>query len=74
MLLPVIIFESGYSLKRSYFFSQLGSIVAFAIAGTCVATFFTGALLYAWGDTYLLGTLHRLSWEECYAFAGRNTC
>ena len=57
-------------MTSRYFFSQLGSIVTFAIAGTCVATFFTGALLHAWGDTYLLGTLHRLSWEECYAFAG----
>ena len=37
-LLPIIIFESGYSLNLPAFFSQLGTVLIFALAGTVTAT------------------------------------
>jgi sodium/hydrogen exchanger 8 len=38
VLLPIIIFESGYALDKRPFFSQLWSINAFALLGTLIST------------------------------------
>jgi len=46
ILLPPIIFEAGYTLKRSDFFLNLGAILTYAVLGTCVATFVFGFLLF----------------------------
>merc|ERR1719265_1816495 len=46
-LLPIIIFQSGWSLRRSDFVSQFEYILVFAILGTLISTFF---IAYAsWG-------------------------
>ena len=34
MLLPPIIFEAGYTLRRKNFFRNLGTITAYAVVGT----------------------------------------
>ena len=49
VLLPPIIFESGYNLNHSFFFSNLGGILALAFAGTLIATGVTAFSLY-WGS------------------------
>lgn len=46
IILPPIIFYAGYSLKRKYFFRNLGTILTFAIIGTTLSAFLIGALMY----------------------------
>ena len=51
-LLPPIIFEAGFSMRKRGFFVNLLPIVLYAVVGTLVSILATGALLYA-----LRGTL-----------------
>jgi len=44
-LLPPIIFNSGYHLKRELFFRQFGPVALFAVVGTLVSALFISFLL-----------------------------
>ena len=46
IILPPIIFYAGYSLKRKYFFRNLGTILTFAIIGTTLSALLIGSLMY----------------------------
>lgn len=46
IILPCIIFYAGYSLKRKYFFRNLGTILTFAIVGTTLSSLLIGVLMY----------------------------
>lgn len=51
-LLPPIIFEAGYSLKRKDFFQNIGAITLYAMIGTMASTFIVGFSIFycaKWG-------------------------
>ena len=68
IFLPMIIFQSGYSLSLSHFFKRLGKILTFAFVGTIITTTFVGGALFGLSEAGWLGDLH-FTLAESMAFA-----
>lgn len=64
VLLPPIMFEAGYSMKRVNFFKNFHTIMALAFIGTAFSAFCTGFLL--WAGSQLLS--FKLSFLEALTF------
>ncbi|GKT32734.1 Na(+)/H(+) exchanger beta [Aduncisulcus paluster] len=46
VLIPPIILQEGFHMRKDYFFGNLGTILVFALIGTLLNTFITGGLLF----------------------------
>ncbi|KAH7492209.1 hypothetical protein PRIC1_002318 [Phytophthora ramorum] len=64
-LLPPIILEAGFNMKKRGFFSNFNAIMLLAIVGTLVATFITGGVLIWLGD---MGLITKLTAAEAYLY------
>jgi len=64
LLLPPIIFEAGYNIKKKPFFKNIGAICAYAFVGTFLAIFSSALMFYLTG---LITTPH-FTWQEAFAF------
>ncbi|KAK8762921.1 hypothetical protein V5799_034468, partial [Amblyomma americanum] len=67
-LLPPIILESAYSLHDSAFFSNIGTILLFAVLGTVINAFTIGPSLYFLNNVGAIG-LPNLGLLECLVFS-----
>lgn len=67
-LLPPIILESAYSLHDSAFFSNIGTILLFAVLGTVINAFTIGPSLYFLSNVGAIG-LSDLDLLECLVFS-----
>ncbi|RLN06382.1 hypothetical protein BBJ28_00009989 [Nothophytophthora sp. Chile5] len=65
VLLPPIIYEGGFSIKRQAFFRNFPAIMSTAVLGTVIATTITGGVLYFAGTA---GMVTKLSWVEAFLF------
>eukprot|EP00939_MAST-03C_sp_MAST-3C-sp1_P000604 g604.t1 len=65
VLLPPIIFSSGYHMKASWFFNNVWKVLALAFIGTFLSSFIIGGFLNLFG---MAGASADLSLAECLAF------
>ncbi|ETL94555.1 sodium/hydrogen exchanger 3 [Phytophthora nicotianae P10297] len=64
-MLPPIIFNSGYTMKRRYFFENITPILVYSILGTLIMSVVTGISIYTVGR---FGWVLRLSMAEALTF------
>ncbi|XP_042902571.1 sodium/hydrogen exchanger 7 isoform X2 [Parasteatoda tepidariorum] len=65
IILPPIIFNAGYSLKRKFFFRNLGTIFTYAFLGTTISCFMVGGIMFAF--LQLMPSI-TFSFNECLYF------
>jgi NhaP-type Na+/H+ or K+/H+ antiporter len=49
LLLPPIIFESGYNMQKKPFMKNIGSVLMFSFLGTFIAIFFSSIMFFLTG-------------------------
>ncbi|KAL0591807.1 hypothetical protein ABG067_000950 [Albugo candida] len=64
-LLPPIILEAGFSMKKRGFFANFSTILLLAVVGTLIATFVTGGVLLWCGK---MGLVTELTAAEAYLY------
>lgn len=66
LLLPPIIFESGYNMQKKPFFKNIGSIMMYAFIGTGIAIVASSVMFYVCGE--ILGLTPSFTVKESFAF------
>jgi len=66
IILPPIIFHAGYSMRRKYFFRNIGSIFTFAFIGTTLSAFSVGGIMY--GVTRVIPHLNNITLMDTLHF------
>jgi sodium/hydrogen exchanger 8 len=64
-LLPVIVFQGGYSLNRGEFFHNLGTILMLACVGTVLNAMAFAVIIFAVGNA---GWSYPLTWMDSFTF------
>lgn len=67
LILPLIVFNAGYSLKRKFFFQNFGAIMTYAFIGTTISCFVVAIVMKTL--VWLMPiTLHEFSFTDCLYF------
>jgi len=64
VMLPPIIFASGFKVRKDYLFYNFGTIIIYAFAGTAIATAVIALILY-----WLSHLAYQLTLNECLIYA-----
>ncbi|VEL38746.1 unnamed protein product [Protopolystoma xenopodis] len=67
LLLPPIIFAAGYSMKRHYFFRNIGAIITYAVFGTFFSAFIIAVICYGFTRP-ISGLKDQLYFSDCVLF------
>lgn len=65
LLLPPIIFESGYNMQKKPFFRNFGSVLMYSFLGTFIAIAFSSLMFYVCGRA---GWSYQFEIREAWAF------
>lgn len=65
VLLPPIIFESGYNMNKKYFFKNGGTVLMYSFLGTFIAIFSSSFMFWFFGE---LKWSKPFTWQEAFAF------
>ena len=65
LLLPPIILESGYNMKKKYFFKNVGTVMLYAFLGTFIAMLSCSLIFYFAGKTPFS---YEFTLKESFAF------
>lgn len=65
-LLPPIIFEAGFVMRKRSFFANFGTILLYSVVGTLLSVLCTGGLTYALSVS---GAIQGLTFSESLLFA-----
>lgn len=65
VLLPPIIFESGYNMNKKYFLKNGGTVLMYSFLGTFIAVFSSAFMFWLAGEMHLA---HKFTWQEAFAF------
>lgn len=65
LLLPPIIFESGYNMNKKYFLKNGGTILVYSFLGTFIAMFSSSIMFWICGQIHIAKAF---TWQEAFAF------